>query len=308
MWHTFFFFFSLAPYLTGQTALTYMHVLITGSTRGIGRAIAEGVARRLSDGGMLFLGCRELSAGEALAEELRPMSRARMVPLRLDVTCASTLAAAVAFVERTSGRLDALINNAGILLERRGCRLADIVEPTLLVNFDGLVDITRAFLRIMGGPDSQIINLSSGAGLRAARALSAIDRAALDGASDVASLRSTLAKLCVRAAAHPHGAGETPIYALSKAGVNSYTRLLARRVRVRVNACSPGFCRTEIAGTAADYSTREPKTPALGATVAVRLLFGEIGGGAATGTFFKESSKPGTPVAEAQSSVEPWED
>ena len=156
-----------------------MHVLITGSTRGIGRAIAEGVARRLSDGGMLFLGCRELSAGEALAEELRPMSRARMVPLRLDVTCASTLAAAVAFVERTSGRLDALINNAGILLERRGCRL---VEATLLVNFDGLVDITRAFLRIMGGPDSQIINLSSGAGLRAARALSAIDRAALDGA------------------------------------------------------------------------------------------------------------------------------
>ena len=125
------FFFSLAPYLTGlwaNRALTYMHVLITGSTRGIGRAIAEGVARRLSDGGMLFLGCRELSAGEALAEELRPMSRARMVPLRLDVTCASTLAAAVAFVERTSGRLDALINNAGILLERRGCRLADIVE------------------------------------------------------------------------------------------------------------------------------------------------------------------------------------
>ena len=40
-----------------------------------------------------------------------------------------------------------------------------------------------------------------------------------------------------------------------------------------MNACSPGFCRTEIAGPNADYSEREPKAPALGADVVVKLLF-----------------------------------
>ena len=72
-----------------------------------------------------------------------------------------------------------------------------------------------------------------------------------------------------------------------------------------MNACSPGFCRTDIAGPSADYSQREPKDPALGADVVVRLLTGQLGLGA-TGRFFKESSKPGTPLEKAHSVEEAW--
>ena len=72
-----------------------------------------------------------------------------------------------------------------------------------------------------------------------------------------------------------------------------------------VNACSPGFCRTEIAGPDVVYTTRQPKDAALGADVVLKLLFGEIGADA-TDSFFKECSKPGTPLGEAHSAAEPW--
>ena len=72
-----------------------------------------------------------------------------------------------------------------------------------------------------------------------------------------------------------------------------------------MNACSPGFCRTEIAGPNADYSEREPKAPALGADVVVKLLKGQLGE-AATGRFFKECSRPGTPLERARSAEEAW--
>ena len=71
-----------------------------------------------------------------------------------------------------------------------------------------------------------------------------------------------------------------------------------------VNACSPGFCRTEIAGPDAVYTARQPKDAALGADVVLKLLFGELGSG--TGLFYKECSKPGTPLEAAHSAVEPW--
>ena len=67
---------------------------------------------------------------------------------------------------------------------------------------------------------------------------------------------------------------DIPVYGISKAAVNAYTKLAPRTYpALRVNACSPGFCRTDIAGPNADYSEREPKAPALGADVVVKLLF-----------------------------------
>ena len=54
-----------------------------------------------------------------------------------------------------------------------------------------------------------------------------------------------------------------------------------------------------------DYSQRTPKEPALGADVVVKLLSGAVGAGM-TGTFFKEASKPGTPLEKARSVEEAW--
>eukprot|EP00966_Prymnesium_polylepis_P296761 6855799-Prymnesium_polylepis.1 len=268
--------------------------LITGATRGVGRAILEAIAARRGEHHVLYLGCRNLSAGTALAASLGNDS---VIPVQLDVTDSASVAAAAQTIAKDGNQLDALVNNAGVLLERDGGDLASIVEPTLQINFDSVVTVTDAFITLLrdGG---QIVNVSSGAGTRATGALTIATREELDAAADASALRAAFTRLARDAAASEQQPGETPVYGLSKAAVNYYTRLIARETpRLRVNACSPGFCRTEIAGRDIVY-TREPKDAALGADVVVKLLFGELGGGA-TGRFFKECSKPGTPVVAA---------
>ena len=93
----------------------------------------------------------------------------------------------------------------------------------------------------------------------------------------------------------------------ARSAANFYTQLSACALgpRLRVNACSPGFSRTEIVGPAADYSRREPKSARLGGDVVLKLLCGAAGEGA-TGRLFKENSKPGTPLEEAQSVEQEW--
>ena len=117
-------------------------------------------------------------------------------------------------------------------------------------------------------------------------------------ADTVADIRAAAARLAYTA--------DIAVYGLSKAAVNAYTKLAARTYpALRVNACSPGFCRTEIAGPSADYSEREPKAPALGADVVVKLLFDDALS-QNKGKFFKECSAPGTAIENAVSREEPW--
>ena len=283
-----------------------MRVLVTGGTRGIGCAIVEALAGAHT----VYVGCRDLRAGSELATKLGGDG---IVPVRLDVTDPATVAAAVAQIEASGTQLDVLVNNAGVLLERAGMiggiiqqvHLGGIIQPTLEVNVDGVIAVTEAFLPLVAD-GGQIINVSSGVATRATGKLSSADRAELEAAGDGAALRDAVSRLCHEAAALPHQPGDTPMYGLSKMWLNFYTQLLARRVaRLRVNACSPGFCRTEIAGSDADYSKREPKSAALGATVVLKLISGSVGTGT-TGRFFKECSKPGTPLEEARTSEEGW--
>merc|ERR1712216_715173 len=93
-------------------------------------------------------------------------------------------------------------------------------------------------------------------------------------------------------------------YGFSKLALNCLTQVLARKYpTMRVNACSPGFCNTDMC---ANYTgQRKPKDPALGASVFAKVLFGELGQGQ-TGTFFKEASKVDTPIDQAVSCVDPW--
>ena len=228
-----------------------------------------------------------------------------------DVSSDSSVAAAVEEVrgklESRGSRLTVLVNNAGVLLERPGSALGPIIEETMAVNFDGCVRCTSGFAPLLedGG---QIINVSSGGGTRAAAQLSAARRAEISNA-DLPALRQALVAVAQEAADKAHGdSGSTPIYNISKAGVNFLTQKFARELgpRIRVNACSPGLCRTEIAGKGAGCpGGRVPKDPALGATVILKLALEKLGGGA-SGVFFKEVSPPGTPLEGAVSVAEPW--
>ena len=127
-----------------------MRVFVTGATRGIGRAIAEAISARGGEH-VLFLGCRDTQRGAALAATLSCGS-VQVVPVELDVTKSATIAAAASAVAAAcsvSSPLDALVNNAGVLLERDGCDLASIVEPTLSVNVAGVIAVTESFLPLL---------------------------------------------------------------------------------------------------------------------------------------------------------------
>ena len=144
--------------MTGQTAI------VTGGSKGLGKAIAEGLA---SAGANIALVSRNQSEAEAAAIEIAETYNTQTLGLEVDVTQQPAIEAMVAKVAETFGRIDALVNNAGINI--RG----PIDELTLeqfrevqQVNVEGIWIATRAVLPIMKQQkQGRIINLASTLGL-----------------------------------------------------------------------------------------------------------------------------------------------
>lgn len=137
-------------------------VVVTGASSGIG----EATALHLDELGFtVFAGVRRDEDGQALAAR----ASERLTPIRLDVTDADSIAAAAAFVgDATSGRLDALVNNAGLSvngpLELLAVRQ---IESLMDVNVVGLMAVTKALLPLLRRSRGRIVNISSGHGLLA---------------------------------------------------------------------------------------------------------------------------------------------
>ena len=159
--------------------------LVTGATRGVGRAIVEAIAARREKPHLVYLGCRDLTAGKALAASLGTS----VIPVQLDVTDSASVAAAAQALAKDGHQLDALVNNAGVLLERDGGDLASVVEPTFQINFDGVVKVTEAFLPLLRD-SALIVNVSSGAGTRATGGLATATREVIEAAADASALRA----------------------------------------------------------------------------------------------------------------------
>ena len=144
--------------MTGQTAI------VTGGSKGLGKAIAEGLA---SAGANIALVSRNQSEAEAAANEIAETYNTQTLGLQVDVTQQPAIEAMVTKVAETFGRIDALVNNAGINI--RG----PIDELTLeqfrevqQVNVEGIWIATRAVLPIMKQQkQGRIINLASTFGL-----------------------------------------------------------------------------------------------------------------------------------------------
>lgn len=128
--------------------ITNKTVLITGTNRGIGKALVDEALRR---------GAKKVYAG---MRRPVPHSDKRVTPLTLDVTNASQIQRAVAAVDT----LDVLINNAGIAPYDDLSNL-DVLEQTFAVNFLGLLKVTNALLPLLKRSKGAILNNLSLAGL-----------------------------------------------------------------------------------------------------------------------------------------------
>lgn len=189
--------------------------LVTGANKGIGLE----TVRRLVDGGFrVYLAARDEERGKAAATAVGA------IPVVLDVVSDASVAQAAETVQAAEGRLDLLVNNAGItgpLRDIHDFTGADIAE-VLLANVAGYVRVMHAFLPLLeASADPRIVNVSSGLGSFALF-------------HDLDRIEAT--------------AG-TPLYAASKAAINMLTVRYARLLpRIRINLADPGMTATDLSG------------------------------------------------------------
>jgi 3-oxoacyl-[acyl-carrier protein] reductase len=197
--------------------------LVTGAANGIGRATAEAFLR---EGATVVLADVDAEAGRAAADALGERAHFE----RLDVTDADAVEAVVAGVVARYGRLDVLVNNAGIVRDARLVKMTlDEWQAVLDVNLKGVFLCGQAAARVMSEQGSGVIlNASSVVGL--------------------------------------YGNFGQSNYVATKAGVIGMTKTWARelgRKGVRVNAVAPGFIGTEMVEAIPDkvIAMMEEKAP-----------------------------------------------
>ena len=200
-------------------------VLVTGGSRGIGRAIAGSLA---VEGAAVVLAARDAARLSEAVEEITSAG-GRAESVSIDVADRSSVQAATARVLETHGRIDGLVNNAGVTRDNLVLRMKDEDwQAVLATNLTGVFLCTQAVLRPMIKQRSgRIVNVTSVVGLMG-------------------------------------NAGQAN-YAASKAGVVGFTKSVAREVASRgitVNAVAPGFIETDMTATMTDKA-KEAVTAAI---------------------------------------------
>jgi len=183
------------------------NVLITGTSTGLGRSVALGLA---ASGWRVFAGVRKTADARALAAE----AEGDLVPLVLDVAKPDSVARAAAeLAGATGGELHGLINNAGVYL---GGPLElmrpEEIDLTFAVNVIGLLALTRACLPMLRAAQGRIINISSISGLVAMPGVSvyAASKHAVEAITD--ALRVELHPFGIKVIAVEPGGIKTPIW------------------------------------------------------------------------------------------------
>jgi NAD(P)-dependent dehydrogenase (short-subunit alcohol dehydrogenase family) len=202
--------------------------LITGANKGIGLETARQLAA--SGGVHVVLASRDRAKGVDAALKLQAEGL-DVEALTLDVTDAASIAATVKEIEKKFGRLDILINNAGIAVQNGSKKVSeetlDVWRKTFDTNLFALIAVTQSFLPLLKkAPAGRIVNLSS---ILASLALHS------DPASPIYDFK-------------------LPAYNVSKTAVNAWTVQLAYELRdtqIKVNAAHPGWVKTDMGGPSA---------------------------------------------------------
>src|SRR5436305_10522590 len=184
--------------------------IVTGGSRGIGRAIVKGLAAEGAKVALVYRGSQQ--AAESAVQEITQAGGTALA-IQTDVTSAEAAQQCVERVEKEWGRLDILVNNAGIIKDDLFVRMEpEAWHSVLATNLGGAYNFCRAMAyTMMKQRRGRIINISS-------------------------------------VAAEHANPGQTN-YAASKGAINSFTRALAAELasrNVTVNAIAPGFIETDM--------------------------------------------------------------
>lgn len=192
----------------GAPRLQGVRAIVTGASRGVGRAVAE---RFVAEGAHVVVTARTEGRLEAFLRDARGPG-ARPVGLALELGDAESVAAAARAAVLELGRVDVLVNNAGVLGSR--VPLEDVpggeLEAVVAANLVGTLRFTQAILPAMSD-DAAIINVSSGAAGRAGWAGYGVTKAAMDAATRM--LREELAPRGIRCVALNPGGTRTAMRA-----------------------------------------------------------------------------------------------
>jgi NAD(P)-dependent dehydrogenase (short-subunit alcohol dehydrogenase family) len=221
--------------------------MVTGGNRGIGFAVCRGLAQA---GLQVIMGSRDEDKGNEAVKALGKQGFS-VDTHQLDVTDPTSISAIKEYILRQYGRLDVLINNAGVHLDKGESVLEvplDIVRQTFEINLFGALNVSRTFLSIMKQHNyGRVVNVSSDMG--------------------------SLSKM----------SGRSGAYRISKAALNALTRVIASEIEgynIKVNTMAPGWVRTDMGGPSA------PRSPEQGADTIIWLA--TLPDEGPTGGFFKD--------------------
>ena len=198
--------------------------LVTGAARGIGLELCRQLAR---SGATVLLTARDPKKAEDAAAQLS-FEGGKVLARTLDVSSAEQARELARRVEQDHGRLDILINNAGVFLDKQDFAetvAVDVVLRTLETNLIGPLLLCQAVLPMMRRHNyGRIVNVAS----------------ALGSLADMT--------------------GKYPAYRMSKTGLNALTRILDAELagtNILVNSCCPGWAQTEMGGPRATRPVNE---------------------------------------------------
>ncbi|MGD9146558.1 MAG: SDR family oxidoreductase [Anaerolineae bacterium] len=197
--------------------------IVTGANRGIGFETCRQLARR---GIQVMMTSRDEAKGQAAQQKLANEGL-EVAYHQLDVTDSESIQRLANDIRQQYGHLDALINNAGVLIDQRGVLDTDLdtVRTTMEANVYGPWRLVQALVPLMKqGGHGRIVNLSSGMGQL----------------SDM-------------------GSG-SPAYRMSKTALNALTCMLAaelRQTNILVNSMCPGWVKTDMGGSGAPRSVEQ---------------------------------------------------
>ncbi|KAK1231728.1 hypothetical protein PQX77_005137 [Marasmius sp. AFHP31] len=200
-------------------------VLVTGSNTGIGYEIVKGLAQKDQT---VYLAARSEAKGKAAQEKLKEENNLDVKFVLLNVEDLKSIEAARDVIEKAEGRLDVLVNNAGISGMTRPQAPneemdVDMLRAVFETNFFGLVQTTKTFLPLI--------------------------RKAKQGYGNIVQNSFEWGTPSFQATGKGHT--EWTTYAASKSAVHMYSIGLAdelKEVKIRVNCVSPGFTSTALNG------------------------------------------------------------